>query len=99
MRPHPATSSFFPYTTLFRSLTHVVKLFGLLDERVEHQRSHAFARCVDRSEEHTSELQSLSFISYSLFFFNETPPSYFFFFPLHDALPISHPRSQTFRSS
>src|ERR1051326_5318968 len=42
----------------------------------------------DRSEEHTSELQSHSFISYAVFFFNDTATTEIYTLSLHDALPI-----------
>src|ERR1051326_7838429 len=42
-----------------------------------------------RSEEHTSELQSHSFISYAVFFFNDTATTEIYTLSLHDALPIS----------
>src|SRR3546814_17357365 len=60
------TDTLFPYTTLFRSV----------DERLERgaRRAHrprhvhlARADVVERSEEHTSELQSLMRISYAVF--------------------------------
>ena len=49
----------------------------------------------DRSEEHTSELQSLEQISYAVFclkkknFFNDTATTEIYTLSLHDALPIS----------
>src|SRR3546814_9162132 len=57
------TDTLFPYTTLFRSvpfdcLAHAGD--GARDERVE-------PKAVDRSEEHTSELQSLMRTSYAVF--------------------------------
>src|SRR3546814_1939083 len=69
------TDTLFPYTTLFRSVRHVARLqrqqvpFGLAAQAVlEHldvaQQLH---RPVVRSEEHTSELQSLMRISYAVF--------------------------------
>src|ERR1051326_9392522 len=55
----PPRSTLFPYTTLFRSLQprlwRVPGTFKWLD------------KWVTRSEEHTSELQSHSFISYAVF--------------------------------
>src|SRR3546814_1331291 len=65
------TDTLFPYTTLFRS-------DGMLNPNVELRcgamqkggRMHmeiARCRCEDRSEEHTSELQSLMRISYAVF--------------------------------
>ena len=48
----------------------------------------------NRSEEHTSELQSPSIISYAVFclkknFFNDTATTEIYTLSLHDALPIS----------
>src|ERR1051326_9343082 len=55
----PPRSTLFPYTTLFRSRgIHVSDFFA-------HARSSDPKRL--RSEEHTSELQSHSFISYAVF--------------------------------
>src|SRR2546425_9402247 len=59
----PPRSTLFPYTTLFRS--------HLLEQRAEHgvefferprEPFHLFAMAVKRSEEHTSELQSLAYL-------------------------------------
>src|SRR3546814_8445644 len=74
------TDTLFPYTTLFRSLPrsgvlllrlHVNKRdFGAFDfHRVGAGRQLEVAnlRRIDRSEEHTSELQSLMHISYAVF--------------------------------
>src|SRR3546814_9951230 len=77
------TDTLFPYTTLFRSLgaTHVlmrqvvaIGFFIDLSEEVENRlaclcgpASAAFTRSARRSEEHTSELQSLMRISYAVF--------------------------------
>src|SRR3546814_3313261 len=55
------TDTLFPYTTLFRSL-HARR--GLADARGG---QHPFTLDLDRSEEHTSELQSLMRISYAVF--------------------------------
>src|ERR1051326_2522179 len=84
----PPRSTLFPYTTLFRSV-------------VEPGSPSAFASLVfsfrgrvclgfpcERSEENTSELQSHSFISYAVFFFNYTATTEIYTLPLHDALPI-----------
>src|SRR3546814_2393599 len=62
------TDTLFPYTTLFRSLSDVgdvaaAGLRPLLDL--------SEPRAVDRSEEHTSELQSLMRISYAVFCLKE----------------------------
>src|ERR1051326_7273207 len=47
-----------------------------------------------RSEEYTSELQSHSFISYAVFFFNDTATTEIYTLPLHDALPICKVRTK-----
>src|ERR1051326_9269968 len=57
----PPRSTLFPYTTLFRSL-------GLDDRELVLARLFIHAQSeAERSEEHTSELQSHSFISYAVF--------------------------------
>src|SRR5437868_13254266 len=48
----PPRSTLFPYTTLFRS--HV----GFCQQCRRRDRQHEYERFVERSEEHTSELQS-----------------------------------------
>src|SRR3546814_7442591 len=67
------TDTLFPYTTLFRSLkagvidliaSNVQDLLGRIDGRQVKLDSGAI---VTRSEEHTSELQSLMRISYAVF--------------------------------
>src|SRR3546814_17103134 len=73
------TDTLLPYTTLFRSIIRqadvihlqersvlyvIVAVILVIDKRgIEYVRS----RVVDRSEEHTSELQSLMRISYAVF--------------------------------
>src|ERR1051325_7726734 len=42
----------------------------------------------DRSEEHTSELQSPYVISYAVFLLNDPAPTEIYTLPLHDPLPI-----------
>src|SRR3546814_1154803 len=66
------TDTLFPYTTLFRSvLGHLLQQLVLVDagehvaEGLEQGLEHQAAE--DRSEEHTSELQSLMRISYAVF--------------------------------
>src|SRR3546814_19111358 len=65
------TDTLFPYTTLFRSA--VVVQFQLLDRLTGFHVAHGqhalsgFHRHAHRSEEHTSELQSLMRISYAVF--------------------------------
>src|SRR3546814_7272943 len=72
------TDTLFPYTTLFRSPKLSVRLFvhpGSSPgprQRRRHQASESPASSphrasIDRSEEHTSELQSLMRISYAVF--------------------------------
>src|SRR5256885_6997465 len=51
----PPRSTLFPYTTLFRSQTSTQELGGF---RQVLRRPSAGCSCPDRSEEHTSELQS-----------------------------------------
>src|SRR2546425_6497311 len=55
----PPRSTLFPYTTLFRSLHHPVIV---LDEPVPDRRCRDERRHEPRSEEHTSELQSLAYL-------------------------------------
>src|SRR3546814_6829173 len=65
------TDTLFPYTTLFRSELGMVPLALQLGDH--HDRKHDFmlVEAIDgtrvRSEEHTSELQSLMRISYAVF--------------------------------
>src|SRR3546814_5466482 len=64
------TDTLFPYTTLFRSITSPRACAPCLGERAPSDR--AQKRCQSehkdsRSEEHTSELQSLMRISYAVF--------------------------------
>src|SRR3546814_2604073 len=59
------TDTLFPYTTLFRS---VLKYGGAGDILLSADTPLADSRLfIDRSEEHTSELQSLMRISYAVF--------------------------------
>src|SRR3546814_1439799 len=63
------TDTLFPYTTLFRSpgcspTSMIRAAFGPSPAHLEHQ---PLDRVPDRSEEHTSELQSLMRISYAVF--------------------------------
>src|SRR3546814_3800364 len=69
------TDTLFPYTTLFRSLSHGVSPLRLFEQAAQyaaHQLARDSARpaagpAEHRSEEHTSELQSLMRISYAVF--------------------------------
>src|SRR2546425_7937838 len=70
----PPRSTLFPYTTLFRSRRRIVlgcneevhKRLVRLAERHVHERQRSFLEgsvfCHTRSEEHTSELQSLAYL-------------------------------------
>src|SRR3546814_8181857 len=64
------TDTLFPYTTLFRSHKRFDQ-HGSLDRHVQRSRNARARRCIRaaiiRSEEHTSELQSLMRISYAVF--------------------------------
>src|SRR3990167_2383249 len=84
----PPRSTLFPYTTLFRShgalaVCQIAHVRPLTRSRWR-QRS---AR-PNRSEEHTSELQSQSNLVFRLFF-NDTATTEIYTLSLHDALPIS----------
>src|SRR3546814_9862035 len=63
------TDTLFPYTTLFRSLDWMVKVGGLVSaaERFDGDVAIRKGAAFSRSEEHTSELQSLMRISYAVF--------------------------------
>src|SRR5258708_22007389 len=56
----PPRSTLFPYTTLFRSIVHfqIVANIALRMARILHKNNVEFSITKDRSEEHTSELQS-----------------------------------------
>src|SRR3989338_6695344 len=82
----PPRSPLFPYTTLFRSSSlpsnsvhqSLISLTGSPDS----------ARNNNRSEEHTSELQSQFHLLFLLLFFNDTATTEISPLSLHDALPI-----------
>src|SRR3546814_6325901 len=66
------TDTLFPYTTLFRSQRHrgdpvVAQCFRLFGRGLAVDQALGPAPFVHRSEEHTSELQSLMRISYAVF--------------------------------
>src|SRR5256885_5970053 len=54
----PPRSTLFPYTTLFRSISRIGRLLARVVGLVGGVLAASGARAVDRSEEHTSELQS-----------------------------------------
>src|SRR3546814_8994983 len=62
------TDTLFPYTTLFRSRLHLLRLDAARQAgRGHHRDPRGDPAPVERSEEHTSELQSLMRISYAVF--------------------------------
>src|SRR3546814_19006682 len=64
------TDTLFPYTTLFRSCLVRVKALetsGIITRYVALVNAAALGLSLNRSEEHTSELQSLMRISYAVF--------------------------------
>src|ERR1051326_6414461 len=94
----PPRSTLFPYTTLFRSAdAGDGRPDRVADPDIEGQQRLAEEERA-RSEEHTSELQSHSFISYAVFFFNDTATTEIYTLSLHDALPICRCRRWTSRS-
>src|ERR1051326_6319040 len=84
----PPRSTLFPYTTLFRSgdaRAVTVRVRQLTGGTVG---PNAYGDRGERSEEHTPELQPHSFISYAVFFLNDTATTEIYTLSLHDALPI-----------
>src|SRR3546814_2700463 len=64
------TDTLFPYTTLFRSFAPRLASLPAHDTQTDSSRRNrrrAYGRCRRRSEEHTSELQTLMRISYAVF--------------------------------
>src|SRR3546814_8772773 len=62
------TDTLFPYTTLFRSIRAQLRpLFKVQEAEVTPAGRGLLFQLVERSEEHTSELQSLMRISYAVF--------------------------------
>src|ERR1051326_337375 len=84
----PPRSTLFPYTTLFRSARRSATGASMPPIDVGLPCSQPGRPTSIRSEEHTSELQSHSFISYAVFFFNDTATTEIYTLSLHDALPI-----------
>src|ERR1051326_4121823 len=95
----PPRSTLFPYTTLFRSTGNIVNNNVLRNNRIYNETLGAGILVSHRSEEHTSELQSHSFISYAVFFFNDTPTTEINTLSLHDALPIYRQHCKQQRST
>src|SRR3546814_11125264 len=67
------TDTLFPYTTLFRSVHRTSS--GLHRDCGRHHHRSGRAGCLYRSEEHTSELQSLMRISYAVFCLKKQKPN------------------------
>src|SRR3990172_8323543 len=84
----PPRSTLFPYTTLFRSQVEEPCVLASARHRREAARR-LVLEVLDRSEEHTSELQSRLHLLFPLFFFNDPATTEIYPLPLHDALPIS----------
>src|SRR3546814_1253428 len=61
------TDTLFPYTTLFRSISDISGSKSVIVGRSKKEVAIRLERIVARSEEHTSELQSLMRISYAVF--------------------------------
>src|ERR1051326_6467479 len=93
----PPRSTLFPYTTLFRSIARASSRFARFAQPINRRQPTAASSTYKRSEEHTSELQSHSFISYPVFFFNDTATTEIYTLSLHDALPIYRSRQQQVR--
>src|ERR1051325_9268859 len=84
----PPTSTLFPYPTLFRSvgdLFHLVPDAGVVEALAPVGLE---VLVVERSEEHTFELQSPYVIWCAVFLFNDTATTDIYTLPLPDALPI-----------
>src|SRR5947209_15429885 len=58
----PPRSTLFPYTTLFRSLPPGVPIKGVTEEQFADVAARAATSANERSEEHTSELQSRQYL-------------------------------------
>src|ERR1043166_8414143 len=85
----PPRSTLFPYTTLFRSRVLGAVTLDIGGQAAVSAQQAAVHHKNNRSEEHTSELQSRFGISYAVFFFNDTATTEIYTLSLHDALPIS----------
>src|SRR3546814_8033047 len=70
------TDTLFPYTTLFRSVRRRTAFAGPASRCSEDARPPRIAIRSIRSEEHTSELQSLMRISYAVFCLKKKQPNY-----------------------
>src|SRR3990172_8572957 len=83
----PPRSTLFPYTTLFRSWAPLMTWSPLVVTRSpETSMSNFSAMQADRKS--TRLNSSHGYISYSVFFFNDTATTEIYTLSLHDALPI-----------
>src|ERR1051326_2004925 len=85
----PPRSPLFPDTPLFRSLGERTLEPGLVGALGQPEAAVPAEAPAVRSEEHTSELQSHSFISYAVFCLNDPAPTEISSLSRHAALPIS----------
>src|SRR3990172_2064027 len=84
----PPRSTLFPYTTLFRSLSE--RYLGNLPGKIRYGKPVALSRANMSKDRKSTRLNSShGYISYALFFFNDTAPPEIYTLSLHDALPIS----------
>src|SRR4030043_1505 len=84
----PPRSTLFPYTTLFRSQASRCPCYWLCRESDRpHPGLHTRHWTPDRKS--TRLNSSHGYISYAVFFFNDTAPTEIYTLSLHDALPIS----------
>src|SRR3990172_3895218 len=84
----PPRSTLFPYTTLFRSPSSVPPLARCV-RIVSTPCIAAAASSSARDRKSTRLNSSHGYISYSVFFFNDTATTEIYTLSLHDALPIS----------
>src|ERR1041385_7889814 len=89
MRRRPPRSTLFPYTTLFRSAMGNSATSAVLSSSAwtTKRRTHIPTRGDRKSTRLNS---SHGYISFAVFFFNETATTEIYTLSLHDALPICH---------
>src|ERR1041384_6799766 len=88
MTRRPPRSTLFPYTTLFRSASYCSGSCPAGRNDSCTQWVQPLPTSERRSEEHTSELQSLPYLVSRLLFLNDTATTEIYTLSLHDALPI-----------
>src|SRR3990172_8533305 len=83
----PPRSTLFPYTTLFRSFFDGL---AVLERRLDRARGDVAQREVEAPGDRKSTRLNSShgYISYAVFFFNDTATTEIYSLSLHDALPI-----------